>query len=227
MLPQALFCMAGLLAGGSAPAAEPRPDPAAPLAAAMAAAETSLREGELQSAESQYRSALLEGWLLLGDLQATEGRLPEARESYRRASTVAVETRRALRSLALALLQSGEAAQAVTTLTGVVSRNPPAVATRRVLARALIASGQTEQAVQELEEATAAAPDDLELAFALASGYLRLKKAQAAEPLFARIVQARPIPQTHVLLGRTYRDFKEYDRARAELRTALQMDPKV
>jgi tetratricopeptide (TPR) repeat protein len=86
-------------------------------------------------------------------------------------------------------------------------------------------AGQPEQAVQEMEEAYAAAPDDLEMAFALASGYLRLKKADAAAPLFARIAKERPIPQTHVLIGRTYRDFKEYERARAELEAALRMDP--
>src|SRR5438477_7834349 len=166
MLPQALFWVAGLLAGGSALGADVRPDPAASLDAAMAAAESSLREGELQKAESEYRAALLEGWLLLGDLQATEGRLPEARESYRRASTVAVETQRALRSLALVELQTGEAAQAVTLLTGVVARSPSDIPTRRVLARALIASGQVEQAVQALEEARAVAPGDLGLAFA-------------------------------------------------------------
>jgi tetratricopeptide (TPR) repeat protein len=79
--------------------------------------------------------------------------------------------------------------------------------------------------VQALEEAHAALPDDLEIAFALGSGYLRVKKAEQARPLFAQIAKARPIPQTHVLIGRTYRDFKEYDRAREELQAALAMDP--
>ncbi|HYU40848.1 MAG TPA: tetratricopeptide repeat protein [Vicinamibacteria bacterium] len=225
IVPHALSWVAGLLLCGAASAAEVPSDPAAALDAAIAAAETSLREGELQVAESRYRSALLEGWLLMGDLQATEGQLPLARVSYRRASTSAVETRRALRSLALVHLQSGEPAEAVSLLTGVVGRSPEDVQARRMLAKALTAAGQLEQAVQVLEEAHAAAPDDLELTFALASGYLRLKKVEAAEPLFARIANQRPIPQTHVLIGRTYRDFKEYERARVELQAALKQDP--
>ena len=224
-MPHALSWVAGLLLCGAASAAEVPSDPAAALDAAIAAAETSLREGELQVAESHYRSALLEGWLLMGDLQATEGQLPLAGVSYRRASTSAVETRRALRSLALVHLQSGEAAEAVSLLTGVVGRSPEDVQARRLLAKALTAAGQLEQAVQVLEEAHAAAPDDLELTFALASEYLRLKKVDAADPLFARIVKERPLPQTHVLIGRTYRDFKEYGRARTELHAALRMDP--
>jgi tetratricopeptide (TPR) repeat protein len=37
-------------------------------------------------------------------------------------------------------------------------------------------------------------------------------------------VKARPIPQTHVLIGRAYRDAGEYDRARGALRAALAQD---
>jgi len=225
--PYVLSWVTGLVLCGFGSAAEVPSDPAAALQRAISAAEKSLKDGELQIAESHYRTALLEGWLLMGDLQATEGRLPEARESYRRASRAAVETRRALRSLAFVHMQAGEAAEAVGLLTGLVARNPGDAQARRLLAKALTASGHPEQAVQELEEAHAAAPDDLELAFALASGYLRLKKVEAAVPLFARIAKERPIAQTHVLIGRTYRDFKEYDRARAELRAALQKDPRA
>ena len=115
--------------------------------------------------------------------------------------------------------------EAVNLLTGLVARSPTAAQARRLLARALTAAGRPEEAVQELEEAHAAVPDDLEIAFALGSGYLRLKKVEQAQPLFAQIIKERPIPQTHVLIGRTYRDFKEYGRARTELQAALRIDP--
>jgi tetratricopeptide (TPR) repeat protein len=224
-VPHAVAWVAGLLLCGAASAAEAPLDPGAALDAAISAAESSLRDGELQVAESHYRTALLEGWLLMGDLQATGRQLPSARESYRRASMAAVETRRALRSLALVHLQSGEPAEAVRLLTGVVARNPKDLQARRLLAKALTAAGQLAEAVQVLEEAHAAAPDDLELMFALASEYLRLKKVEAAQPLFARILKERPLAQTLILIGRTYRDFSEYGRARTELHAALRMDP--
>ena len=38
---------------------------------------------------------------------------------------------------------------------------------------------------------------------------------------------SRPLPETYVLIGRTYRDFQYYDRARSALRTALKMNPRV
>ncbi len=61
----------------------------------------------------------------------------------------------------------------------------------------------------------------------MATEYLWLKKPEAAERLFARVAAARPLPQTHVLIGRAYRDAGEYARAETELRTALAQDPQV
>ena len=98
---------------------------------------------------------------------------------------------------------------------------------RVLLARALTASGRRAEARRQLEDAAAAAPADLELAFARATEYLALDDADAAATLFARIAKARPIPQTHVLVGRAYRDARAYDRARDALRAALRQDPRV
>jgi tetratricopeptide (TPR) repeat protein len=214
------------LATAATPAETP-PDPAAALDQAVKAAEASLGQGELQAAESHYRAALLEGWLLMGGLQSISRRLPEAREAFLRASTAAVETRRPQIGLAITHLQMGEADLAVALMTRVVARNPKDVAARNLLAQALSENGQVEQAVQELEEARLVAPDDLELAYSLASGYLKLKKVEPAERLFDLIKQSRPIPQTYVLLGRAYRDAGQYERARVELRAALKLDPEV
>jgi tetratricopeptide (TPR) repeat protein len=206
---------------------QPPPDPFGAVDQHVATAETHLREGELQLAESVYRDALMHGWMLVGALRAAEGQLPDAREAFRRATRSAVAAEAAFRALALVHMRMGEPAEAVTILTALAGRYPKDVPLRQLLTQALLASGQPEQAVQELEEARASAPDDPELAFLLAAGYLRLKKVDPAAALFDTIAKARPLPQTHVLIGRTYRDAGEYDRARASLRTALRMDAKV
>jgi tetratricopeptide (TPR) repeat protein len=217
--------LGSLLCGRAA--AESGSHPAAALERAISTAETSLQKGDLRAAESLYRSALFEGWLLMATLERIEGRLPQARAAFQNASTYAVEDRTALQGLALVHLQLGEAAPATEILTRLARKNPKDIQTRRLLAQALVAKGQPDQAVRELEEARATAPNDLELAFAQASAYLGLKKPELAARLFALIVEARPLPQTHVLIGRTYRDFGEYERARAELRAALKQDPRV
>lgn len=193
----------------------------------MTDAEGSLRDGELQIAESRYRSALFHGWMAMGALEIADGRLPEARDAFRQASTSSMVPHAALRSLAVVHLQMAQPGEAVDILTRLASSSSRDISMRRLLAQALVANGQSDAAVQELEHARAESPDDLELAFDLASGYLRLKKLDAAQQIFTALTKARPIPQTHVLIGRTYRDFGAYEQARAALRAALTMNPRV
>jgi tetratricopeptide (TPR) repeat protein len=220
----ACLCILAAVAHG---AASQNADLLASLDLTIAAAEESLREGERQVAESRYRTALLEGWMLLGAIHASSGRLTEARAAFERASVSAVENRDALQSLAIVQLQLGDAVPALDTLTRLASISPLSVPIRLTLAQALVAAGKPAEAVQELEEAHALSPGDAELAFTLASGYLRIKKVDAAERLFAQVTAARPLPQTYVLIGRTYRDSHDYDRARSSLQRALKMDPRT
>jgi tetratricopeptide (TPR) repeat protein len=219
------FSLGSLLASGVA--AEVESDSAAALDLAIATAESSLQRGDLPAAESQYRRALFEGWFLMGTLERLERRLPEARAALRNASNFAGEDRQPLRFLATAQLELGESGPAVEILTGLAGKDPKDVETRCLLAKALAAGGHLEQAVKELDGASATAPDDPELVFLLGTEYLWLKRPDNAERLFAQIAQARPIPQTHVLIGRAYRDSGEYERARGELRAALSQDPSV
>jgi tetratricopeptide (TPR) repeat protein len=202
-------------------------DPMSSLEQKIAAAEASLREGETQIAESRYRDALLEGWMLRGALAAEERRLSDAKDAFQRASTSAIDAKAALKALAIVHLQSNETAEAVEILSRLAGSRARDLEIVRLLAQALVSNGEPELAVQELEAARAASPEDPELAFLLASGYVRVGKLADAEPLFAEVLEKRPIPQTHVLIGRTYRDFGAYDRARAELEAALAQDPRV
>src|SRR5437773_2632634 len=210
-----------------AAAAQTASDPVYSVDVNVSAAEQSLSAGELQTAESRYRSALMAGWMLIGALRIADHRLPEARDAFRRASTSVVDANPALQALAVVHLQMGEAPSAVAILTRLAAANSTDVQSRRLLAQALVANGQPEQAVQELEETANANPNDPEITFALASGYLRLKKLDAAERLFDEVAKARPLPETYVLIGRTYRDGRQYDRAGSALETALRMNPRV
>jgi tetratricopeptide (TPR) repeat protein len=221
--------VAAVTAAGAiaAPPKAASPDPLAPVLQSVAAAEAQLQQGETEDAESHYRDAIMAGWLLVGAAAAVEGRTREAHEAFLAASSSAVENRLALQALVLTQMQLGQAAQAVETLTRLIGKNPGDLGLRRLLAQAHVANGQPQQAVQELEEAFAGAPDDLEIAFALAGGYLRLGRTEPAEHLFAKIAAARPGAPAHVLIGRTYRDFGQYDRARAELQAALKIDPRA
>jgi tetratricopeptide (TPR) repeat protein len=202
-------------------------DPAAVLDATAAAAEAALRDGELEIADSRYRALLLDAWMLVGELHVAAGRLEKARAAFHLATASAVDATPAFHALAVVQLQMGDAADAVALLTKLAGRNPRDHRTRRLLAQALIANGEPEEAVQSLEEAHGGSPNDPEITFLLASGYLRLKKIPAAERLFARVLAARPLPETYVLVGRTYRDAGLFDRARGALLNALEMNPRT
>jgi tetratricopeptide (TPR) repeat protein len=231
LLPVTAICIALLAPDLAAQAPDAKrarvSDPAAVLDARVAAAEAALRDGELEIADSRYRELLFDAWMVMGELHVAAGRLEKARDAFRRATASAVDATSAFHALAVVQLQLGDAADAVPLLTKLAGRNPRDHRTRRLLAQAQIANGEPKEAVQTLEEARAVAPDDLELAFLLASGYLQLKKVEAAEPLLARLSGARPIPETHVLIGRTYRDAGFYDRARAAFEKALAMNPRT
>jgi tetratricopeptide (TPR) repeat protein len=212
----------------TAVAAQPKPvDALSAAEAARAAAERALQGGERQIAESHYREALYNAWMLRAALAVSEARLDAARDAFGRAAGAVVDNRAALQSLAIVDLQINDAAAALPLLYDLVDAHSKDPELGRLLAQALVSNRKVDEAVQVLEEAHTVAPDDIETTFALATGYLRQKKVDAADKLFAQLTQARPIPQTYVLIGRAYRDAAQYKRAKVVLDKALAMDPKV
>ncbi len=207
--------------------AQDEPPPDAAMQRALTEAETMLRRDEPQAAESWYREALLEGWLLLGDLHRANGAPAEAETAYERALVSALEARRPLLALAELALERGDPDGAADHLRRLLARSSGDGRAVRLLARAFNASGQPEMAVQQLERAVESTPEDVETRFALASGYLRLERPEAAERLFRDVAEERPIPQTWILIGRTYRDYAEYGKAREALERAIEDDPRV
>ena len=199
-------------------------DPGAAVDLAIASAETRLQKGDRAGADALYRRALFEGWLLRASLERIEQRLAGAREALAKAAGFAPPERASLQSLATAQLQAGEASAAVEILSRLAAQDARDGESRRLLAKAQAAGGELERAARTLDEATVLAADDPELSFLLATEYLWLKRPEPAERLFARIVAARPLPQTHVLISRAYRDAGEYDRAAASLQAALAQD---
>jgi len=214
-----------VLVAGLAAAQEEPPDAA--LQRALAEAETMLRRDEPQAAESWYREALLEGWLLLGDLHRAGGAPAGAETASERGRVSALEARRPLRARAERALERGDPEGAADHLRRLLARSSGDGRAVRLLARAFNASGQPEMAVQQLERAVEATPEDVETRFALASGYLRLERPEAAERLFRDVAEERPIPQTWILIGRTYRDYGEYGKAREALERAIEEKPRV
>jgi tetratricopeptide (TPR) repeat protein len=91
-------------------------------------------------------------------------------------------------------------------------------------AQLFIQQDELPEARKNLERLLKEDPGDLEAAFALGRVELGEKKPAAAEALFGRLQRERPIPQTHLIVGRTWRDFGDFTRARASFNAALALD---
>lgn len=201
--------------------------PPTDLTASVAEAETALRAGETQLAESHYRDALRDAWMLVGAARAADDDWPSARAAFENATRQTMEMRRAVLALASSELKMGAVDEALARLRQLQGRRPGDTQVQRMTARALSAAGKDQEAVQELAEAHAADPGDAELTFYLATGYLKLDDFEAAARLFDEVAERRPIAETHILVGRTWRDEQQYERARRSLRRALELDPQV
>jgi hypothetical protein len=70
---------------GTAGAQTKPQDPLSALQSKVAAAERALRENERQIAESRYRDALYDGWMITAALAVGDGRLEDARGAFDRA----------------------------------------------------------------------------------------------------------------------------------------------
>jgi tetratricopeptide (TPR) repeat protein len=202
-------------------------DPFEAMTRAVAEAEQSLAAGETQIAESRYRTALFEGWLLLGRLREETGDLQPARGAYEAAAASAVETRRARIALALVLARLDDSDQAELVLRSLIADDTTDSEARRLLASTLAEAGRLDDAVQELEQLRYLTPDDPENAYLLATAYLRQGSVDKADELLSEIAATVPTPQTQILIGRTYRDADLHERARRAFRAALALDPDV
>ncbi len=199
----------------------------APVLRSMVEAEAALQAQELQLAESLYRGALLEGLLLLGALETAEHNLEAAQAAYETAEVSASETLRPRLLLATVHLMQGQPSESILLLRKILGRDSTNLEARRLLAQALAANGQLGESVQELEELRVLYPNDLENLYLLGSAYLNQERPEAAEEPLNELARRHPLPQTYVLIGRTYRDFDQFDMAREALQQALKMDPGV
>ncbi len=190
-------------------------------------AEAALREQEPALAESEYRAAAAAGLTTLGLLDLQEEHYDAALTALQDASQVVADPRQSVLHEALVHLRRGHAEDALPILRQHLTNRSADFAARTLLAQALNALGKTEEASGELKDALQASPDNPEILYALASSQLALRQVPAAAFHFERLKKLRPMAVTHVLIGRTFRDFGYYREAEAELLQALKLDPRA
>jgi tetratricopeptide (TPR) repeat protein len=194
---------------------------------AITEAEDNLKIREHQIAESWYRTATYEGWIILGSLAESVGDLEEARKAYEKAITSVADVRRARLALAGVLRHTREYEEAEAILRLLIAEDKNDFLARRLLSDTLADAGRDEESIQELEQLVSMNPGDLETLYFLATAYLAQDRLDEADFLMARLAEAIPTAQTHVLIGRAYRDYDQVDRARRAFDSAIELDPLV
>ncbi len=192
---------------------------------AVEEAEDALRAGEMDLAESRYRSALSLGWLLLGRIERAAEDQSAARAAFEAATHTTLEVREAKIELARTLGDLGLVDEAEVVWRSLLSADPADFEVRRLFALALGEAGRLQDAVQELEQLVAASSGDPEHSFLLATAYLKADRIEDAGKVLDQLVSTLPSPSTFVLVGRALRDGERYGEAREALAKALEIEP--
>ncbi|MDP9267971.1 MAG: tetratricopeptide repeat protein [Acidobacteriota bacterium] len=190
------------------------------------AAEQALKKKDLYLAESEYRFAAARALVAIGNLASAKGEWDAALTAYGEASQQLSDPSEPLLSVATVYLQRQKPLQAEAVLRELAAtgRTPRVM---HLMAVAYAAQGRFGEAMQQIEEARHAAPEDAELAHAEGTIAIQAKDVASARRAFAALLQLRPGAPTHVLIGRTWRDYEHFEEARQELQAALRLDPHV
>ena len=190
------------------------------------AAESALRQKDYVLAESEYHFAAARALSALGNLASAEGRWDEALTAYSEASQNLSDPTEPLLGVATVYLQQEKPTQAETLLheLSASSKNPRIL---QLLAVSYAAQGRFNEALQQISEASKSAPSDPELAYIAGVIAVQAGNIEKASQAFANLLRLRPGAATHVLIGRTWRDYDRVAESEHELQEALRIDPRV
>jgi len=134
--------------------------------------------------------------------------------------------------LGVAYYHANDPAHAIETLAAAVKLLEPESSERReavqVLGLSHYLAGHLAEAIPYLEDVRPFAPDDIKLAYALGMAYAQTRQADKARESFARTFRVPPTSAAaHLIAGQMMNRLELEDLAEAELKAALQQDPKL
>jgi tetratricopeptide (TPR) repeat protein len=173
-----------------------------PIATALAEARAMINEGNAKAAVARLQS------------------LPDAKDI------------RVAQLLGVAYYQAGELPRAIETLIAIVDKLPQDSAQRRESVQALGMSyyiaGRVAEAIPFLEQTSAWAPNNHELAYGLGMAYLQTRQTAKARESFARMFRIAPdSASSHLVTAQMMIRLEFLEFAEAELKLAVEKDSKL
>ena len=161
----------------------------------------------------------------LGVMRLQAGAVDEALPYLRRAASLAPEDADVVESFAVALVKSGQADEALSTLEATWERTRAAIVGSK-LAELLAAKGETAKAETLLREATDRQPSEAEFHQALGRLLLSAGRAEEAKRSLSEALRLQPtLTDAQLNLGRALYLLGNYDDARRAITRALEMRP--
>jgi superkiller protein 3 len=162
-----------------------------------------------------------------GNKEQKRGNSQAALERYQKALRIDAHFYPALNNMGTLFEQQGKHAQAKEAFLKAVEINPDDGQAYINLGHVLYEEGQFRSAVDQLNQGLQRSPQSAVGNFFLGSAYFKLHEAERAEPLLKKACALDPqhMPSAHLQLANLYLQRHEYEAAKVELRTYLQINP--
>jgi tetratricopeptide (TPR) repeat protein len=189
-----------------------------------------INEDMLKQAIDQYKQITardakdMESWLALGRLYRVAGDSVESEKSFKHAIEIDSNSEEALTGLAMVYIDVGDTKKAIEMLQ-VVTERDPGPRTLELLAQAYDQTRDYKKAAEVLKKAVELAPDNGRFKRQLAQNLLLSEQYDEALKLYGEIATEDPKdPQTQLRMSEIYRQKHDYQKARAALDKARELD---
>jgi len=162
-----------------------------------------------------------------GNKEQQRGNLQAASEHFQKALRVDANFYPALNNMGTLLEQQGNHLQAKEAFTKAREINPDDGEAYINLGHVLYEEGQFQPAIDQLKQGLQRSPQSAVGNFFLGSTYFKLRETENAEPLLMKACALDPqhMAPAHLQLANLYLQRHDYEAAKVQLRTFLQMNP--
>jgi protein O-GlcNAc transferase len=214
-----------MLFSAASPAATPD-DPGKTLKKQFDSAKAALAANDIAGADVEYRKTVALGLRQLGNLAMSQGQYQQATDYLDEAVRQSPDDSGLQVEAAIAWFRRNDVAKAKAQINAVLAKQPENARAHNVLGRIYLFEGNAAASVTELN-AAASQEADFETAYFLGIAYLKAKKVSEAAEVFAKLQSSvGDSAALHVLFGRAYIVTHFPEPAVAELRKAVELEPK-
>jgi tetratricopeptide (TPR) repeat protein len=191
------------------------------------------QSGDWEGAIREYRAYLKESpenvmaRSNLGAALSRLGRYEEAIAEYSHALKTDPDNLPVRMNLALAYYKTAQLPKAVEHLSAVVGRQPSNRQAVMLLADCDLQLGEYKKVVGLLEPFEAGAPNDKALIYLLGTAYIRDQQTARGQVLVDRILREGDSAEARLLLGTTKMNAQEFSEALADLKKAVDLNPRL